>query len=116
MTSPSLLSRESTTLSPRWPQNGHFIGVSPFLFVLLARRASKVFQTADAQAILRHEHDAEEDHWHEGDGVRDDGRGDRAVVGRTKKRRHANTIGLVIAADASRCGHGNADHEQCLQK
>ena len=36
MTSPSLLSRESTTLSPRWAQNGHFIA----LILSAPRRAS----------------------------------------------------------------------------
>src|SRR6185503_1748479 len=109
MTSPSLLSRESTTLSPRWPQNGHFIGVSPFLFVLLARRAGQVFQTADAQAILRHEDDAQEDHGHEGDGVRHDGGSDRAIVVCTKEGRHADAIRLVIAADATRRRNCDAD-------
>src|SRR5262245_39324503 len=104
MTSPSLLSRESTTLSPRWPQNGHFIGGSPFLFVLLVRvvllagSAGQVLQAADTQTVLRHEHDAKQDDRHKRDGVGDDGRGNGAIVARAKECRHADAIRLVIAA------------------
>src|SRR5687767_12355414 len=98
MTSPSLLSRESTTLSPRWPQNGHFIGGSPFLLVLLARRARQILQAAHAQTILSHEHHAEEHDGHERDRVCDDGCGDGPIVGCAKEGRHTNPIGLVITA------------------
>src|SRR5262245_27255704 len=111
MTSPSLLSRESTTLSPRWPQNGHFIGASPFLLVLLVLvvlvrgGAGQVLQAADAQAILAHDHDAKQDNRHKRDRVRDDGRGDRLIVGRAKKRRHPDSISLVVTAYATWRGH-----------
>src|SRR5215510_16057333 len=103
MTSPSLLSRESTTLSPRWAQNGHFICLRP---LLLASRAGEVFQTPDAQIVLGHEHEAEQHHRDERDRMRDDRTGDRLIVLCPEKGGDPPTIRGVIAADTARCRYG----------
>ena len=75
MTSPSLLSRESTTLSPRWAQYGHFIAASrgPAGFGLIG----ELPHAGEVQAFLRREEQAEEERRADRQRVQHDGGADR---------------------------------------
>src|SRR6185312_13062352 len=106
MTSPSLLSRESTTLSPRWPQNGHFIcgcscrfRASSHVEGLLPGDARQATEAGYARAVLRHDDHTRDHAGQERDRVEDERRADRGVVGRVKERRHRDAIRLMKAAD-----------------
>ena len=109
--SPSLLSRESTTLSPRWPQNGHFIGSAVVLRLCLvaasslhaAPRFSPSCATKTSPSSVT--------------GTNENAcstmRGaDRRVVRRAEERGHADPKRLVKAADRARRRHRDADDEQ----
>src|SRR4029434_4621872 len=113
MTSPSLLSRESTTLSPRFPQNGHFIGVRQLLLPRLARQVAK---SPETQTVLHHEDEAGDDHGKERDGVQDEPCSHGLILRRAEEGRHAVAVGRVIAADAGRRRYRNADDEERLEE
>ena len=78
---PSLLSRESTTLSPRLPQKDtswRHAGSGLLLGGHLAHAAR-------AQAFARHEHEPEQRHRHERDRVQHDRRADRGRLGARRR-------------------------------
>src|SRR5688572_2763207 len=106
MTSPSLLSRESTTLSPRWPQNGHFIGVG---YLLLACGGGKRLEAAKTETVLGHEDRSQDDDRDERHRVEHDCGGHRCLIRGTEERRDPDTVRLVKTADATRRWDGHAD-------
>src|SRR3954469_21623897 len=99
MTSPSLLSRESTTLSPRWPQNGHFIcGCSCRFLVstdvegLLPGNARQSTEAGDARAVARHDDQPWDQAGEKRDCMEHERGADRGVVRRVKERRNRDAI------------------------
>src|SRR5690349_10331728 len=98
MTSPSLLSRESTTLSPRCAQYGHFMrlgGATGFGLIRELTHAGHV------ESGLRGEHQAEQQRRADGEGVQHDRRTYRRVIRRTEEGRRAEPEHRVEAADGA---------------
>src|SRR5579871_6041547 len=106
MTSPSLLSRESTTLSPRWLQYGHFTSGSRGLGA-----SRQLPHRAEIQPGLRRKDRAEHKGGQKRKRMKNDGRADRGVIWRAEKRSCSKAECFVEAADRARRGHGAADHQ-----
>src|SRR5438132_2346469 len=98
MTSPSLLSRESTTLSPRWPQYGHFIRSGG---VALLRLIGQAPHAAEVQAGLRRKPQPEQQRRSDGEQMQQDRAGHREIVGRAEKHRRTDAERLVESADGA---------------
>src|SRR5262249_56604431 len=90
--SPSLLSRESTTLSCRWPQNGHFI-------ILFRCCCPEVLQ---GQTMGDHVHAASQDGWNVLRYPCYQRRSDRLLCRHAEKSRHAEYVSRLKTAANSR--------------
>src|SRR5439155_14116467 len=115
MTSPSFDSRESTTLSPRWPQYGHFTadrtGTSRRI-PLLGRRVGHLPHARNVQPGVGREKQAEHQRGTDREGVQDDRGADGRIVPRAVEGGRREPKRLVEPANRSRRRDGDADDEQ----
>src|SRR5258706_5375405 len=100
MTSPSRLSRESTTRSSMLPQNGQRIRAPYITARSIARRLR--LQIAQPDGGRREEDQSRDENRHGADDVKHQRRGDRRVDVVSVKRRQDQLTDLVKSADAAR--------------
>src|SRR5262245_47909470 len=113
MTSPSRLSRESTTRSSTAEQNGHFIpnqltreGASRSSFAV----RGEVGETFPARRARREKGESDDRDRDERDRVGDERDAGRRRNGDVEDLRQRELHGRVVTADASRCGHDESEN------